>query len=302
MAIKKFQDLTLADDFMFGEVMRRPENVKPFLEALLNIRIAEINVIDKQKDLDDTYDFHGIRLDVYLEDENRTKYDVEMQRTLRRCLEKRVRYYQSGIDRRTLESGEDYEELKDSYVIFVCANDYFGRGLAVYEKESHVKGAPELAFEDGSHALILNANFTEGNANQEVLEFLKYIRAGYEGRNYDISGSQYLKQIDHTILDLKKLNEEEVKYMTIAMKMNDVRKEGIEEGLLAGLAKGRQEGLAKGRQEGRQEGLTEGLNKGLTKGQAEIVKRMYARGRSLEEISGMTDLPLEKVKQLVEQE
>ena len=286
MPIKNFQDLTLADDFMFGEVMRRPENVKPFLEALLDIKIASINVIDKQKDLDDTYDAHGIRLDVYLEDENHTKYDVEMQRTLRRYLEKRVRYYQSGIDRRTLEAGEDYEELKDSYVIFVCTSDYFGKGLAVYEKESHVKDAPEVPFEDGSHALILNADFTKGNANREVLEFLKYIRAGYEGRDYDVSGSQYLKQIDYTIEDLKKRNEEEVKYMTIAMKMRDVRKEGIEEGLLAG--------LAKGRQEGRQEGQI--------KEQLKIVKRMYARGRSLEEISDMVGLPLEKVRQLAEQE
>ena len=47
MAIKPFHELTLADDFMFGEVMRRPENAKPFLEALLGKKIGSITAIDQ---------------------------------------------------------------------------------------------------------------------------------------------------------------------------------------------------------------------------------------------------------------
>ena len=62
MAIKPFKDLSIVDDFMFSEVMRQPENVKPFLEALLGKSIAEVVYIDKQKDLKDEYDAHGIRL------------------------------------------------------------------------------------------------------------------------------------------------------------------------------------------------------------------------------------------------
>ena len=65
MAIKPFQELTLADDFMFGEVMRRPENAKPFLEALLGKRIGSITAIDKQKELTDGAALHGVRLDVW---------------------------------------------------------------------------------------------------------------------------------------------------------------------------------------------------------------------------------------------
>ena len=77
MAIKPFHELTLADDFMFGEVMRRPENAKPFLEALLGKKIGSITAIDKQKELTDGAALHGVRLDVCLEDESRTQYDVE---------------------------------------------------------------------------------------------------------------------------------------------------------------------------------------------------------------------------------
>ena len=37
---KKFEDLTISDDFMFGIVMRDPKYCKPFLETILNIKIT----------------------------------------------------------------------------------------------------------------------------------------------------------------------------------------------------------------------------------------------------------------------
>ncbi|MEH2933605.1 Rpn family recombination-promoting nuclease/putative transposase [Acutalibacter sp. JLR.KK004] len=230
MPVKKFQDLTLADDFIFGEVMRQPDNIKPFLEALLGKEIARVVVIDKQKDLKDEYDAHGIRLDVYLEDENHTKYDVEVQNTLHRKLEMRARYYQSGIDRHTLEAGEDYEQMSNSYVIFLCTQDYFKAGLAVYERESHIKDAPNIPYDDGSHVFILNAGFTVGNANPEVLGFLRYIRAGYTGEAFDVTKSKYLMQIDQAVHDIKHNSGRELEYMTLAMKMRDERWAGRTEG------------------------------------------------------------------------
>ncbi|ANU52742.1 Rpn family recombination-promoting nuclease/putative transposase [Acutalibacter muris] len=282
MPIKPFKDLSLVDDFMFSEVMRRPENIKPFLEAVLEKKIQRVVTIDKQKDLKDTYDAHGIRLDVYLEDENHTKYDVEVQARLHRKLEKRIRYYLSGIDRHSLEMNEDYEKMSDSFVIFICVEDYYGAGLAVYERESHIKGAPEIPYEDGSHAYILNANFTKENGNPAVLDFLRYVRASYKGEPYDISESVYLKQIDEAVSEIKEDSGREMEYMTLAMKMMDERKDAFEQGEARGRAKGRAEGR--------------------TDEQIKIVKRMLARGLSLEEISDMIDVGLDEVKKLSEQE
>lgn len=39
---KKFEDLTIIDDFMLGIVMRDPKYCKPFLETILNIKISRI--------------------------------------------------------------------------------------------------------------------------------------------------------------------------------------------------------------------------------------------------------------------
>lgn len=229
MAIKPFHELTLADDFMFGEVMRRPENAKPFLEALLGKKIGSITAIDKQKELTDGAALHGVRLDVCLEDESRTQYDVEMQTGASYGLEKRIRYYQSSIDRRTLKSAESYRELRQSFVIFICTDDYYKRGLAVYRRRSVIEGAEDIAYDDGSHAYILNASFTEGNSSAEVLDFLRYIDAGYRGRPLDVR-SGYVAQIEQAVEAVKTDEEMEGTYMTLAMKLQDMKWEGRQEG------------------------------------------------------------------------
>ena len=290
MPIKPFKDLSLVDDFMFSEVMRQPENIKPFLETLLEKKIQRVVAIDKQKDLKDTYDIHGIRLDVYLEDEHNTKYDVEVQARLHRKLEKRIRYYASGIDRRSLEMNADYEELSDNFVIFICVEDYFKAGLAVYERESHIKGAPEIPYKDGSHAYILNADFTKENGSPAVLDFLRYIRASYRGEQYDISKSSYLQQIDEAVNKVKEDSGREMEYMTLAMKMLDERKDAFEQGEARGRAEGEATGLAKGRAEGERAS------------QIKTIKRMLSRGLSLEEISDMIGLELYEAERLAKQE
>ena len=38
---------------------------------------------------------------------------------------KRTRYYQSMIDMDSLMKGQDYSELKDSYILFICKRDPF---------------------------------------------------------------------------------------------------------------------------------------------------------------------------------
>lgn len=273
--VKPFQELTIIDDFMFADIMRQPEFIKPFLESILEKKIAEVVIIDKQKDFKDAYDAHGIRLDVYLEDEDRTKYDVEVQARLHPELERRVRFYQSGIDRHSLKTGEEYWQLPDSYIIFLCAKDYYKAGLAVYERESHIKCAPEIRYEDGSHVYILNADFSVDNANAEITDFLRYVRAGVKGESFDVSKSNYLQKLDDEIKRIKGDSEREMEYMTYAMRLQDERRIG------------REEGRKMGQEEGRMER------------DKELVQRLLAKGRSLDEICDIVGLDMPEVRKLV---
>ena len=54
--LKTFDELTITDDFMFGAVMSDPNNLKPLLEYILNIKIAQITYPERQKVIELTYE------------------------------------------------------------------------------------------------------------------------------------------------------------------------------------------------------------------------------------------------------
>ena len=103
--IKTIQELNLEDDFLFGKVMSDNEICRKVLEKILNVPIKKVEFLVTQKTIDILLDGKGIRLDVYVNDEQGTVYSVEMQRGRKRELPKRTRFYQGNIDSDLLSSG-----------------------------------------------------------------------------------------------------------------------------------------------------------------------------------------------------
>lgn len=98
--------------------MSDKEICKEFLEKLLEIEINKIEMPENQKTIDLLLETKGIRLDIYVKDQNNTVYTVEMQRGNHRNLPKRLRYYQGNIDLALISKGDDYRKLSKSYIIF----------------------------------------------------------------------------------------------------------------------------------------------------------------------------------------
>ena len=83
---------------MFAKVMRDKQICIKMLERLLDVKIADIKYPADQKVIDIQYDSKSVRLDVYVEDDENTIYDVEIQTSNTGELSKRSRYYQGMID------------------------------------------------------------------------------------------------------------------------------------------------------------------------------------------------------------
>jgi len=226
------RELPLKNDFMFGQVMRNADICKLFLEELLGREIDRIEYIENQKELSDSYEHHGIRLDVYLHDGAGTVYAIEMQ-TIRKCaLEKRVRYYQGSIDRNELLKGHSYSKLSESYVIFICDFDYFGTGLAVNERVSYIKGT-DVVYEDGAHVIFLNSRYREANAGPAITEYLDYIRTNDDAGNYT---TELLQRTVERVQEVRGDDRMEVSYMMWQLKYQDAVEEGRAEGRAEGVA------------------------------------------------------------------
>ena len=139
MLSPKFDDLTIGHDFLFKKVMRNPRICKHLLEEVLQAPIAEISYPEIEKTIDVFYDIRGVRLDVIVADEKHTHYNLEMQvknttnpQTGQHVLPKRTRYYQAMLDVDALQKGQNFDLLPATYIIFICAFDFFGEGNYIY--------------------------------------------------------------------------------------------------------------------------------------------------------------------------
>ena len=173
--IKPIEELTITDDFMFGAVMRDPKLLKPLLEMILGVKIRRIEYPELQKALNERYGSKGIRLDVYVEDEKETVYNVEIQTSDKKHLPKRTRYYQGVIDLHILEKGEDYTALRRSFVIFICTYDPFHQGRWVYTFENLCREDPAIALDDGATKVILNTKGGAGEISDDLKSLLRYM-------------------------------------------------------------------------------------------------------------------------------
>ena len=236
---KKFEELELRDDFMFGVVMRDPKYCKPFLETILRIKISHIEYPKFQKTIDLSADAKSVRLDVYVEDGKNTVYDIEMQTTKEDNLPKRMRYYQGMIDLNILEQGEGYRKLKRSFVIFICTFDLFGEGRHVYTFENRCIQDPDLVLGDEATKIILNTKGTMDDVSPEMKRLLNYIDG-------EAPADDFTKDLEEAVKSVRDNEKWRLDYMTLQMRYQEKYEQGLERGLEQGLEQGLEKGLEKG--------------------------------------------------------
>ena len=227
MTKRNFKDLTIRDAFMFAAVMSDPEICRRVLELALGIPISEVH-IQTEKTMSYHSEYHGVRLDVYAADVNRTRFNVEMQVTLQKFLPKRSRYYHDQIDMDALLTGNSYEDLPDTYVIFICDFDPFGDGLYRYSTGTYCEETGNR-INDGVKTIYLNAHGkNRKDIPEELLEFLDYVKN--TGRRKEISTADpFVKHLQNTIDTIKQDRSMEERYMLLEEMMRNEKQEGRQE-------------------------------------------------------------------------
>lgn len=227
MIKRNFKDLTIRDAFMFAAVMSDPEICRRVLELALGIPISEVH-IQTEKTMSYHSEYHGVRLDVYAADVNRTRFNVEMQVTLQKFLSKRSRYYHDQIDMDALLTGNSYEDLPDTYVIFICDFDPFGDGLYRYSTGTYCEKTGNR-INDGVKTIYLNAHGkNRKDIPEELLEFLDYVKN--TGRRKEISTADpFVRHLQNTIDTIKQDRSMEERYMLLEEMMRNEKQEGRQE-------------------------------------------------------------------------
>ena len=229
MKRKTLQELTFKDNFMFAAVMLDEENAKGVIERALEIKVDHVEV-SYEKSIVYNPEYKGIRLDVYLKDELGRHFNVEMQVATTHIL-KRSRYYHSQIDMELLGTGIDYEELPESYVLFVCDFDPIGLGKYKYTRCQTILEDKGYEYDDGSHTVFFSTvGENEDEVTQDLVKFLKFVGAGIEESKGDYS-DKFVERLQKSVEKIKFDREMGRRYMLFEELMKDEDNAGKAEGM-----------------------------------------------------------------------
>lgn len=230
---EEYSALPITNDFMFTRVMHDPEICKGFLQEVLpDIRIRDLHYLEPQKTLEGNVDAHGVRLDVYVEDNDKV-YDIEMQTVPQGDLGRRARYYQGHVDMDLLKKGEKYDELRDSYIIFICTFDPFGFEEYVYTFENQCDEVKDLKLEDGTWKLFLNTKGRKGRNRPNLKIVLDY----FDNKPVK-EPTELVKKMETAVEIANKDKGWRREVMNLEMKLYDRERIGMQKGIQKGMRKG----------------------------------------------------------------
>ena len=268
---KSFDELTIADDFMFCKVMQDKGICKEFLEMVLADKIGKIAYLSSQDAVFTGSESKSVRLDLLVKDEAGKSYDIEMQVSNEHNIPKRMRYYQAAIDIAFLDKGSHYKALNDSYIIFVCLFDAIGKGKPLYTFENICLEDRQTPLQDGTKKVIINAEAFGKAEDAQLKGFLEYLKTGTV--NTDFTG-----RIETMIQAVKHNEQARKEYRFMSGFEMDARE--------AGIAQGRTEGIA------------QGFADGSYQTKLETAKNLLAMNFPIENIVKATGLSMQEIKEL----
>ncbi|ERF59368.1 hypothetical protein HMPREF1325_0374 [Treponema socranskii subsp. socranskii VPI DR56BR1116 = ATCC 35536] len=267
---KPVEELAFTDDFMFGVIMKNKSICKGVIERLLHINVGNIEYPSLQKTIAPFYKSKGIRLDVYVSDSDRI-FDIEIQTSIPPFLSKCTRYYQSLMDVDNLLRGQNYAELKESYIIFICTQDPFGKGLPVYEFRNICTADDSIFLDDKSVKVFYNVGDWGKEKEPELSALLQYLceRKATSG---------FTQRIDALVEKAKRNEKFRSWYMSLNIWKDDLRMAGEKIGF--------------------ERGIRDGIAKGSYQAKRETAKILSGMQLSLEAISKATGLSEAEIKKL----
>ena len=169
-----------------------------FLRVILGDDKIKVRNVRIQSFIQNIYG-HSSQLDILAQDSEGRYFNVEVQRSDEGAPARRARFYSSILDTHFLQPGKLYEELPDTYVIFITENDVLHDNLPLYNIRRRIDENAKC-FEDGSHIIYVNSqrrdNTALGKLMQDLyctepknlhyhefverMEFLKYSKEGEE--------------------------------------------------------------------------------------------------------------------------
>lgn len=308
--------LTLMDDLFMAAMFEDRRCIQTVLRVVMDK--PDLEVIDSwvRQDLINLAG-RSAQVDVLAIDGEGTHYDIEVQRSPAGSKPRRARYYGAILDAKALERGGRYQDLPETYVIFITETDVLHGGLPIYHIGRCIweTGGP---YDDGLHVIYVNGAFEDdGSPLGDLAHDFRCAEPGQMRYNVLRERSGRLKGGGEEVVMMSESIDRliaEFKDRWIAEGLEEGREkgfelgvqEGIEKGIEKGIEQGIEQGIEKGIEQGIKQGIDQGIEQGVAMGRLEgardVAVRMLAQGLSPDQVSACTLVPLDEVEKLALEE
>ena len=153
------EELTVMNDVFMRNVFKKQECTEYVLQIIMNQK--DLKVIEQilQKDYKNLQGRSAV-LDCIVKDTDDRQMNVEIQQENEGASPKRARYHSGLVDMNTLNPGQDFNMLPESYVVFITRDDVLGYGLQIYHVNRKIEEVSE-DFKDESHIIYVNSKIQD---------------------------------------------------------------------------------------------------------------------------------------------
>ena len=174
-------------------------------------------------------------LDCVAKDAENNHFNVEIQGENDGASPKRARYHCGLLDMNLLNPGDFFDNLPETYVIFITKNDVLGYNLPINHIQRRIKETGEI-FQDGQHILYVNSKKQD---DTELGRLMHDLHCEEADKMYSNVLSARVQQLKET--------EEGVNQM--CQELEEIYNEGVEKGEQFGFLRGEQSGKLKAKKE-----------------------------------------------------
>ena len=217
------QKLTIMNDVFMRNVFKKRECTEYVLQIIMNKKGLKITDQVLQKDYKNLQGRSAV-LDCVARDDDGMQMNVEIQQENEGASPKRARYHSGLMDMNTLNPGQDFDELPESYVIFITRDDVLGYGLQIYHVNRKIEEVGE-EFKDGAHIIYVNSKIQNDTELGRLMHDLHCKNAAdmYSGILAD---------------RVRELKETQKGMVIMCNELEEIYSEGVESGERRGIEKG----------------------------------------------------------------
>lgn len=204
--LQRLRGLRLLDDDFMQKVFEDKACTELLLQIILKRADLKVLHVKGQQDIKNLQG-RSIILDILAVDTDNKVYNIEIQRSDKGAAVKRARYNSSLIDSNVTEPGEKYENLCESYIIFITENDIMKEGLPIYHVDRTVIETGKL-FGDEAHIIYVNSQIHDESALGKLMYDFYCTDAGK--MNYEILADRvrYFKEDEKGVATMSRVMEE----------------------------------------------------------------------------------------------